>query len=65
MSQSDAVANRVWQRLRELTDRGTHLSLQWVPCHAGLPGNEMADDVARAAADLNQDGALVDPVSKI
>ena len=59
-AQRDALADSVWQRLRELTDWGTHLSLQWVPGHAGPSGNEMADDVARAAADLNQDGAPVD-----
>ena len=34
-AQRDALADSVWQRLRELTDWGTHLSLQWVPGHAG------------------------------
>ena len=36
------------------------MSLQRVPGHAGLPCYEMADDVARTAAGLNQDGTLVD-----
>ena len=53
------MVDRVWQRLRELSDRGTHLTLQWVPRHAGHPGNAMADEVARAAANLGQHGAPV------
>ena len=53
-AQRDALADSVWRRLSELADRGTHLMLQWVPGHAGLPGNELADKVARAAADLDQ-----------
>ena len=57
--QTDVVVDRVWQRLRKLSDRGAHLSLQWVPRHAGLPGKEMADEVARAAANLSQHGAPV------
>ena len=32
-AQSDVLAGRVWRRLRELADRGTHPSLQWVPGH--------------------------------
>ena len=59
-AQRDALADSVWTRLHELTDRGTRLTLQWVPGHAGLPGNELADEVARAAADLDQDRAPVD-----
>ena len=60
MTHIDVVVDRVWQRLRELNDRGTHLNLQWVPGHAGFPGNEMGDEVALAAANLSQDEAPVD-----
>ena len=37
-AQRDVLVDRVWQRLREVTAWGTHLSLQWVSGHAGLPG---------------------------
>ena len=60
MARIDGVVDRIWLRLPDFTDRGTHLSLQWVPGHAGLPGTEMADGMARAAVDLNQGGATVD-----
>ena len=54
------MADRVWRRLRALANSGTLLRLQWVPGHAGLPGNELADEVARAAADLDQGEAPID-----
>ena len=50
----------VWQRLLDLADRGTHTSLQWVPGHAGLPGNELADEIAREAANLEQHDVPID-----
>ena len=58
----DVLVDWVWQRLRKLADWGTHISLQWVPGHAGLPGSKMADKVVCncAAADLSQDGAPMD-----
>ena len=59
-AQTDVLADKVWQRLLDLADRGTHTSLQWVPGHAGLPGNELADEIAREAANLEQRDVPID-----
>ena len=59
-AQSDATASLIWTRLRDLTQRGVSLILQWVPGHAGLALNELADEVARAAARSDQRGVAID-----
>ena len=46
-AQSGAVNSLIWTRLRDLTQRGISFILQWVPGHAELAGNELADEVAR------------------
>jgi ribonuclease HI len=39
-------------KLREMMDRlKKHITLLWVPGHMGIPGNEKADDEAKAALD--------------
>ena len=44
----------VWSSLRSITERGQRVTLQWVPAHCGIPGNERGDDLAREAASLPQ-----------
>ena len=44
----------VWSLASSLSNNST-LSLQWVPSHAGLPGNEKADLLAKAGASLPTD----------
>ena len=63
-AQRDVLVDKVWQRLRELTDRETYLSLQWVAVHAGLPGNETADKVARGCRPESTRSSREPPVSK-
>ena len=44
-----------------VVDRGKHITLQWVPGHAGLERNEMADQLAnKAAASENQSDVPLD-----
>ena len=44
----------VWSLASSLSNNTT-LSFQWVPGHAGLPGNENADLLAKAGASLPTD----------
>jgi ribonuclease HI len=39
--------------LRELAGRHT-VTLQWVKTHVGIPGNEMADEAAKAGSQSNR-----------
>ncbi|KAG0714224.1 Mitochondrial-processing peptidase subunit alpha [Chionoecetes opilio] len=42
------------QRALHLTNEGWEIVFQWVPSHAGIPGNEVADSAARMAlTDVN------------
>ncbi len=43
------LISTIHQHLKDLHHRGTHVALQWVPGHVGIPGNERADVLARQA----------------
>ncbi len=47
----------LWQRLDELS-RQHRIDWQWVPAHAGVPGNERADRLANDAIDALQRQSL-------
>ena len=53
----------VWSLASSLSNNTT-LSLQWVPGHAGLPGNEKADLLAKTGASLPTD-AIPCPLSPV
>ena len=36
---------------RAITDRGNKISLRWTPSHEGIEGNEVADSMAKRAAE--------------
>lgn len=61
--QSTVTACRIWERINRIAgadNGGCTLLLQWVPGHAGLEMNELADAAAREASELPQDGVPID-----
>ncbi|KAM7299308.1 uncharacterized protein ISCGN_019875 [Ixodes scapularis] len=47
------TANEVRRVVRQLEEHGHSISLQWVPSHVGLRGNEIVDRIALRAHDLS------------
>ncbi|KAF0290997.1 putative RNA-directed DNA polymerase from transposon BS [Amphibalanus amphitrite] len=58
--QVTALAADIWECLHTLSERGTTVTFQWVPGHAGLDGNEHADQLAGEAAAAEQPDVQID-----
>ncbi|KAF0305651.1 Ribonuclease H [Amphibalanus amphitrite] len=59
-AQASTLGARLWAQLRRMTADGSTVTLQWVPAHCGLAGNERADALAKEAAALPQQSTPVD-----
>ncbi|XP_043212000.1 uncharacterized protein LOC122376264 [Amphibalanus amphitrite] len=59
-AQRSARGATVWQLLREASAGDRPVTLQWVPSHCGIPGNEAADTLANEAAALAQEDVPLD-----
>jgi ribonuclease HI len=44
---------RAADKLDRLTDEGIAVSICWIPSHVGIPGNELADEAAKQALELD------------
>ena len=62
LSSIQALQSRKWEnplvqnlliKYHELTDRGQHILLCWIPSHIGIKGNDFADACAKAALNIN------------
>ena len=43
------TANQILNLAKILKDSGTNLTIQWIPSHTGISGNDKADELARVA----------------
>ncbi|KAF0300921.1 hypothetical protein FJT64_026689 [Amphibalanus amphitrite] len=59
-AQRTAKGAEIWSRLLEIAAPDRHVTLQWVPSHCGIPGNEAVDVLAGEAAALEQEIASID-----
>ena len=46
---NDPDVYRILSIISELQEKGKEVTLVWVPAHVGIPGNEQADALAKAA----------------
>lgn len=44
------LIKRIRAKAQQLTEEGVQIELHWVPGHKGVPGNQLADEVAKQAA---------------
>lgn len=54
LAQKDSIGHHIWANLRKLSERGNYVTIQWIPGHVGLDGNEEVDALAKEATTLNQ-----------
>ena len=53
-SHSDIAIN-IQKQLVKLADKGIKITLSWCPSHIGIPGNELADQLAKKGLEANQE----------
>ena len=46
---NDPDVYRILSTISEFQERGKEVTLVWVPAHVGIPGNEQADALEKAA----------------
>ena len=59
-AQRSARGATIWRQLLELATGDRTVTLQWVPSHCEIPGNEAADTLPNEAATLAQEDVMLD-----
>ena len=58
-SQTDCLADDIWNNLNSLAKKW-EITIQWIPGHKDIEGNETADSAAKEATALCQEDAVLD-----
>ena len=51
---SSTDITNILSEVQRINSHGAHVTLQWVPGHSGIPGNEVADQLSKTGASMPQ-----------
>ena len=60
---NDIILNDIQKSLANLSDKGIKITIQWIPGHCNVEGNDKADSIAKSATNMPQEEVEIDFVN--